>query len=102
MGIDDQPQCRPATDATPMVGVVRELRADERRAARVPKSTEPLDGEGLALVMEAGAGLAVGHIAGSTLRCLAVVVDAVLNFAVPPAYPWHRVPLPRSVGLKGV
>jgi hypothetical protein len=96
MGIDDQPHCRPATDTAPMVGVVRKFRADERRPTRVPNPAGPLDGEGSTPVVEAGADQAIGRIAGSTLRCLAVVVDAVLNFAVPPAFPLHRVPVPET------
>jgi hypothetical protein len=94
MGIDDQPPCRPATDAAPMVGVVRELRADEWRTRQSPKPVGHFYGEGLTLVVVAGVDKAIGRIAGSTLKCLAVVVDAVLNLAVPPAVPLHRVPLP--------
>jgi hypothetical protein len=101
MDTDDQPQCRPAADAAPMVGVVRELGAEERRAARMSKPAGPMDGGGFAPVVEPAVGLVVGRIAGSTLRCLAVVVDAALNFAIPSAVPLHRVALPEMCRSEG-
>ena len=53
---DTQTDSHVAASAAPVIGVVRESGADERRVALVPKAVAALVNSGLAVVVESGAG----------------------------------------------